>query len=169
MTRILGIDPGAQVTGYGIIDHQGKDSRMVTYGTLRLGSGGLPERLGRILTGISELIALHQPAEFAIEDVFVSKNAKSALTLGHARGAAICAAVDAALPVHEYATRRVKQTVVGYGGADKAQVQHMVKNLLGIREAIAVDAADALAIALCHAHHREAIKRMERINKAMAS
>jgi len=152
MRRILGIDPGSRVTGYGIIESDGNHSVHVGSGFIRLNHGGLPERLGTIFQEITSLIASHQPTEMAIEDVFVSKNAGSALKLGQARGAAICAGVTAGLPVSEYSPRTIKQAVVGSGAADKHQVQHMVKRLLCLSCELSFDQSDALAVALSHAH-----------------
>jgi len=150
--RLLGVDPGSRVTGYGIIDVDGDRTVHVASGCLRLPEGELSGRLQAIFTGLSEVIATHRPTRLAIERVFVARNAHSALVLGHARGAAICAAVQAGLPVHEHAAREIKQAIVGRGNADKVQVQHMVRMLLSLPEAPAADAADALACALCHAH-----------------
>jgi len=153
--RILGVDPGSVTTGYGVIDSDGRRSRHVAHGCIRAGSGPLPGRLGTILGELSALIAAYAPAEMAVEEVFVSRSAMSALKLGQARGAAVCAGVQADLVVAEYPARLVKQTVVGTGGAAKAQVGHMVGVLLELAgEPLAEDAADALAIALCHAHAR---------------
>ena len=154
MTRILGIDPGSRITGYGIIDSAGPDSRWITSGVIKLGDGPLPERLREIHLDVGELIETHRPDEFAIEEVFLNKNAMSALKLGQARGAAITAAAVAGLPVHEYAARQVKQALVGSGAADKTQVQHMVQRLLDLKQILKADEADALGIALCHAHTR---------------
>lgn len=150
--RILGIDPGSRVTGYGLIDSDGRSSHYLASGCIRLGEGALPPRLGRIFAAVGELVAEYAPETLAVEQVFVAKNAASALTLGHARGAAIVACVQAGLEVFEYTPRAVKLAVVGSGAADKAQVQHMIRMLLGLTKAPASDAADALAIALCHAH-----------------
>lgn len=152
MIRILGIDPGSRVTGYGIIDSDGRRSSRVASGCLRVGEGALPERLARIFAGIGALVAEHRPAVVAVEQVFMHRNADSALKLGQARAAAICATFDAGLAVHEYAARAVKQAIVGTGAADKAQVGHMVAAILNYREPLATDEADALAVALCHAH-----------------
>lgn len=152
MRRILGIDPGSRVTGYGIIESDGNHSVHVASGCIRLSQDELPERLGAIFHEITALIETHRPGEMAIEDVFVSKNAGSALKLGQARGAAICAGVTAGLPVSEYAPRSVKQAVVGSGAADKGQVKHMVKRLLCFSDDLSADQADALAVALSHAH-----------------
>ena len=151
--RILGIDPGSRVTGYAVIDSDGDRSSHVESGCIRLSTdAGMPHRLGEIFQSVSEIIQRCRPSEFAIEDVFVSKNASSALKLGQARGAAICAAVTNGLDVSEYAPRAVKQAVVGTGAADKSQVQHMVKMLLQLKDELKADQSDALAVALAHAH-----------------
>jgi crossover junction endodeoxyribonuclease RuvC len=150
--RILGIDPGLQVTGFGVIDKQGPQLRYVTSGCVRSGRGELAERLRVLLEGLKEIIAAHRPAEAAIEKVFVNVNPQSTLALGQARGTAICAAVLAGLPVAEYTALQVKQSVVGNGHAKKAQVQEMVKRLLALPGVPGADAADALACAICHAH-----------------
>ncbi len=155
--RILGIDPGSLITGFGVIDVvQGKTS-YVASGCVRIAPGTQPERLKIIFDGIVELSANYQPDEVAIERVFMHRNVASALKLGEARGAAICAAVLHALPVHEYTPAVVKQTVVGKGNAGKEQVQHMVRALLNLPAAPQADAADALAVALCHAYVRQAL------------
>jgi crossover junction endodeoxyribonuclease RuvC len=154
LTRILGIDPGSRVTGYGVIDSDGMRSRLVESGCIRLGDADFPARLGEIYTAVRAVVERHAPAEIAVEQVFLSHNVQSALKLGHARGAAICAVVTAGLPVYEYTPRAVKQAVVGTGAADKTQVQHMVRRLLGLDGELAADAADALAVALSHAHGR---------------
>ncbi len=154
LTRILGIDPGSRVTGYGVIDSDGMRSRLVESGCIRLGDADFPARLGAIYDALRAVVDRHAPAEVAVEQVFVSHNAQSALKLGQARGAAICAAVTAGLPVYEYTPREVKQAVVGTGAADKTQVQHMVRRLLALEGELAADAADALAVALSHAHGR---------------
>lgn len=153
--RILGVDPGSVITGYGIIDTDGRHSVRVAHGCIPTGRGALPERLGVIHGRLADVIAEHGPAEMAVEEVFVSRSAMSALKLGQARGAAICAGVGAGLEVAEYPARLIKQTIVGGGGAAKQQVGHMVRVLLSIQgEDMAEDAADALAVALCHAHAR---------------
>ncbi|MDZ7787318.1 MAG: crossover junction endodeoxyribonuclease RuvC [Halofilum sp. (in: g-proteobacteria)] len=152
--RIIGIDPGSVTTGWGVIDSDGRSSHHVAHGAIATGSGSLPERLGVIQREVAAVILEHRPAEMGIEEVFVARNAMSALKLGQARGAAICAGVAADLPVGEYPARLVKQTLVGVGGAGKEQVQHMVKVLLGLSGKLQADAADALGIALCHAHAR---------------
>ncbi len=150
--RIIGIDPGSNITGYGLIESNGKESSHLISGFIRVQGDTLPDKLGIIFSEVSALIAEHQPEQMAIENVFVSKNAGSALKLGQARGAAICAAMNAGLSVAEYSPREIKLAIVGTGGADKVQVQHMVRMLLGFREPLQADRADALAIALCHAH-----------------
>jgi crossover junction endodeoxyribonuclease RuvC len=151
--RILGIDPGLRITGFGVIDAQGTKLHYVTSGCVRTPSGGeLPERLKSILDGLGEVIATHRPAQVAVEKVFVNVNPQSTLLLGQARGAAICAAVSHALPVAEYTALQVKQAVVGHGKAAKDQVQHMVRRLLSLPGDPSPDAADALACAICHAH-----------------
>lgn len=160
--RILGIDPGSRATGWAVIDAGAGKLACVDCGVIVAGGGPFPERLERIFDGLSRVMATHQPAEVAVEQVFVSRSADSALKLGQARGAAICAAVKAGLPVGEYAARRIKQAVVGTGSADKHQVAHMVRALVGLREAIAADAADALAVAVCHAHTLETERRRVR-------
>lgn len=150
--RILGIDPGLQATGFGVIDQQGARLAYVASGRVRSGRGALAERLKTLLEGLNEVIAVHAPQVAAIEKVFVNVNPQSTLALGQARGAAVCAAVLAGLPVAEYTALQVKQSVVGNGQADKAQVQHMVKRLLALAGDPSPDAADALACAICHAH-----------------
>lgn len=162
MRRIIGIDPGSRVTGYGIIDSDGNRSIHIASGCIRLKQDALPQRLGIIFQEVAELIKIHSPAEMAIEDVFVSKNANSALKLGQARGAAICAGVVAQLPVSEYAPRTIKQAVVGSGAADKNQVQHMVKRLLSLSCDLSADQSDALAVALSHAHMDTTLNRLAR-------
>lgn len=158
--RILGIDPGSRRTGFGIIEIQGDRATAVHFGVIKAGNGEFTERLGIIFNGIRELIAEYQPREAAVESVFMSHNAASALKLGQARGAAICAVIDAGLPAAEYSPRSVKQAIVGRGAADKQQVQHMVRVLLGLSESPQEDAADALAVALCHHHTQATLSRM---------
>lgn len=160
--RILGIDPGSQRTGVGIIDVDGSGRAVhVHHQTLVvLGDGGFPQRLKRIYDGLCAIIGEHEPTEVAIERVFMARNADSALKLGQARGAAICAAVSQGIDVHEYAASEVKQAVVGGGRADKGQVQHMVGVLLGLNGPLQADAGDALAIALTHAHTRASLGRV---------
>ncbi|HUN69371.1 MAG TPA: crossover junction endodeoxyribonuclease RuvC [Burkholderiales bacterium] len=150
--RILGIDPGLRTTGFGVIEQTGSKLQYVTSGCVRSGGGELAARLQAILEGLAEIIAANRPQQVAIEKVFVNVNPQSTLLLGQARGAAICAAVIAGLPVAEYTALQVKQAVVGKGHAQKEQVQHMVKRLLALPGDPAPDAADALACAICHAH-----------------
>ncbi len=154
MQRILGIDPGSRITGYAVIDTDGSRNTHVVHGCIRTGRDNFPGRLGEIFQGITQVIAEFSPAEVAIEDVFVAKNAASALKLGQARGAAICAAVQANCPVYEYTPRAVKLSIVGKGSAEKEQVQHMVKMILNLTGKLQADASDALGIALTHAHTR---------------
>ncbi len=161
MARILGIDPGSRLTGYGIIEETGRDSyQYIASGSIRVKADSFPERLKQIFDGVTEVIALYQPEEMAIEQVFMHKNADSALKLGQARGAAICATMVSGLPVSEYAARQVKQALVGKGGADKSQVQHMVKILLSIQGELQIDASDALGISLCHSHYQQTEQRL---------
>ncbi|MEE8308089.1 MAG: crossover junction endodeoxyribonuclease RuvC [Gammaproteobacteria bacterium] len=159
--RILGIDPGSVKTGYGVIDVTERRIECVDYGILKLGKAPLNDRLRVIFNDIQSLIQTYQPGQMAIETVFVSRGLKSALTLGHARGAAICAAVTLDLGVAEYAPRQIKQAIVGKGGAAKQQVQYMVGMLLNIKKPIQEDAADALAVAICHQHYSESAKPLE--------
>lgn len=147
--RILGIDPGSRITGVGIID----DARLVHAESLKLGQGEMPERLGLLFQRLTEIIAVYQPEVASVETVFLSRNPQSALKLGQARGAAVCALVAAGLAVHEYAPRAIKQAIVGRGSAEKQQVRHMLEALLGQPLSYGEDACDALAVALCH-HHR---------------
>ncbi|MDG6894489.1 crossover junction endodeoxyribonuclease RuvC [Volucribacter amazonae] len=152
MSIILGIDPGSRITGYGVIRQQKNQLLYLGSGVIRTQAEDLPTRLKRIYAGVSEIITQFQPDCFAIEQVFMAKNADSALKLGQARGTAIVAAVNHQLPVFEYAARLVKQTVVGIGSADKVQVQHMVSKILNLTSCPQADAADALAIAITHAN-----------------
>ena len=150
--RILGIDPGLRTTGFGVITIDRGRLEYVACGCIRSGDGELPARLRVILIDLAAVISLHRPSEVAVEKVFVNVNPQSTLLLGQARGAAICAAVLARLPVSEYTALQVKQAVVGQGHAAKEQVQEMVKRLLRLAGAPSPDAADALACAICHAH-----------------
>ncbi|NVK41662.1 MAG: crossover junction endodeoxyribonuclease RuvC [Oceanospirillaceae bacterium] len=156
---ILGIDPGSRVTGYGVINLVGSRNEYVASGCIRIRGEELAERLQQVYAGVSEIIETYCPQEMAIEQVFMARNADSALKLGQARGVAIVAGSNRELPVYEYAARKVKQSVVGNGGADKVQVQHMVAHLLKLPGLPQADAADALAIALCHAHTRSSMVR----------
>lgn len=162
MTRILGIDPGSQRTGVGIIDcDAGGRVTHVFHAPLKLlDAESFPLRLKLLLDGLGEIIEKYQPEEVAIEKVFMARNPDSALKLGQARGAAMCAAVMRDLPVHEYAAKEIKLAVVGKGSADKVQVQHMIGVMLNLHGNIQADAADALAVAITHAHVRATAKRM---------
>lgn len=152
--RVLGIDPGSRITGYGLIELGDDTLRYVASGCIETARGVFTSRLADIYTGVQEVIAEFAPAEVAVEEVFFARNPQSALKLGQARGVAIAAAVGANLPVHEYAARLVKQAVVGSGRASKAQVQYMVRALLALDAEPRPDAADALALAICHVNTR---------------
>nr|MDT0253810.1 crossover junction endodeoxyribonuclease RuvC [Endozoicomonas sp.] len=160
MAILLGIDPGSRITGYGVIEEIGSHCKYVASGCIRMKDGPLPERLLQIFQGINTVIEMYCPQSVGIEQVFMSKNADSALKLGQARGAAIVAAVNHGLEVSEYSARQVKQSVVGTGAADKSQVQHMVMSILKLDKTPQADAADALAVALCHSHTRASLVRM---------
>ena len=151
---ILGIDPGSRITGYGIIQSNGVKHSYVASGRIITKGENLPVRLEQIFAGIAEVVNIYKPHEAAIEQVFVSQNVNAALKLGQARGAAIAAMASQQLSVAEYTARRVKQIVVGYGAAEKVQVQKMIRYLLNLAGNPAIDAADALAVAICHAQSR---------------
>ena len=161
MARILGIDPGSRLTGFGVIDETTTGYQYVASGCLRIKGDNFPLRLKQIFAGISDIVEEYKPTEMAIEQVFMHKNADSALKLGQARGAAICAVQLFDIPVFEYAARQVKQAVVGKGSADKLQVQQMVKILLGISGELQIDASDALGISLCHANFQQTQRRLQ--------
>ncbi len=150
--RILGIDPGLRITGFGVIEQHGNQLHYVASGTIKTPDADLPTRLKTILDGIAEVIATYHPEQSVIEKVFVNVNPQSTLLLGQARGAAISALVLAHLPVAEYTALQLKQAVVGYGKANKEQVQEMVMRLLSLPGRPSSDAADALGVAICHAH-----------------
>jgi crossover junction endodeoxyribonuclease RuvC len=152
--RILGIDPGSRLTGFGVLDFEADNATYVASGTVQSMDGDFPDRLKRIFESISEIVAEFQPDAVAIESVFVHRNAGSALKLGHARSAAICATFETDVEVFEYAPREIKRAVVGTGSATKDQVQHMVVTILKLDGQPSTDAADALATALCHGHQR---------------
>lgn len=156
---ILGIDPGSRRTGFGVIDVGQGAPRYVDSGYIRIHADSLPQKLAQVYAGISDIIACHIPAEVAIEQVFMSKNADSALKLGQARGSAIVCAANHGLPVHEYAARLVKQCVTGHGGADKEAVQRLVASTLRLEGLPQSDAADALAIALTHFYTQRGLTR----------
>ena len=152
--RILGIDPGSRITGYGVITARGHELGFIACGTIRTGGeADFSRRLLTIFRDLCEVIETHQPEVAAVEDIFISSNPRSALKLGHARGAAVVAAQHSGLSIVDYTPRRVKQCVAGYGQAEKSQVQSMVRTLLALDSTPSQDAADALAVAICHAHH----------------
>ena len=152
MPRILGIDPGSRNTGFGLIESDGRHSRYLTSGCIRVGDQPWPQRLGVIFAAVEQLVVEHRPELMAVEQLIFARDPKAALKLGQARGAALCAGLRGGVEVHEYGPKSVKLAVVGTGNADKAQVQHMVRVLFKLAETPSEDAADALAIALCHAH-----------------
>ena len=161
--RILGIDPGLRTTGFGVIDVDGSDLRYVASGTistLHLDKGQLPERLKVLFDGICEVVRRYEPDGASVEIVFVNVNPQSTLLLGQARGACITALVSNQLPVAEYTALQMKQAVVGYGRADKNQIQEMVKRLLALPGLPGPDAADALGLAITHAHAAKAMARL---------
>jgi len=158
--RILGIDPGSRLTGFGVLDFVGDRASYVASGTIKSPDGSFPERLKKIFDSVSDVVVQYQPDIVAIESVFMAKNAGSALKLGHARSAAICATFAYDIEVFEYAPREIKQAVVGTGSASKDQVQHMVVSLLQLDGVPASDAADALAAAICHGHQRRLQSRL---------
>ena len=162
MSIILGIDPGSRFTGYGVIMQQNRTFTYLGSGCIKALSQGedLGSRLQTIFSGVSEIILQFKPDMFAIEQVFMAKNPDSALKLGQARGAAIVAATNNNLVIAEYSARQIKQAVVGTGGADKTQVQHMVKTILKLPGTPQADAADALAVALCHAHSHQNLEKL---------
>ncbi len=167
--RILGIDPGSRLTGFGVINVL-RDGRLqyVASGVVRTPKDAdLAGKLKSIYDGVAEIVATYGPTVLAIERVFLARNADSALKLGQARGAALCGAIGRELPVVEYSARQIKSAVVGRGGADKRQVQHMVRALLTLPAAPSADAADALACAICHAHHAMSRQALSRGTRAL--
>jgi len=158
---VLGIDCGSEITGYGVVDGSGGKLRYIDAGAIRVSTrNGLPQKLRAIFAALQEVIAKNRPECVAIEDVFYAVNAKSALKLGHVRGVAMLAASSAGLPVAEYAPLAIKSSVVGYGKAEKSQVQSMVKRLLALKsEPDPPDVADALAIAICHIHTAATLRK----------
>ena len=164
MSLIIGIDPGSRLTGYGIIEKDGQKLKFIDAGTIRTETTEMPERLKRIFAGIDRIVKFHGPTEAAVEQVFMAKNPDSALKLGQARGAAIAALVNLDLQVAEYSARQIKQSVVGYGAADKEQVQMMVMRLLNLSIKPQQDAADALAAAICHAHASGSMSKLAVLN-----
>lgn len=168
--RILGIDPGTRITGYGLVEKHGNRLVHIDNGAIYTNSkDDLPQRLKIIHDGLAEVIDKYKPDVVAIEQVFMSKNAQSALKLGQARGAAIVASVNADLPVSEYSALQVKSAVVGYGKAGKAQVQQMVKALMKLPEIAQEDASDALAVAICHANSHQLSNRLKQALSAQGA
>jgi crossover junction endodeoxyribonuclease RuvC len=163
--RILGIDPGSQVTGYGIGEFEGAQTRPLVWGGIRT-SGEHCDRLKQIFRAVGALINEHAPDEISIERVFVHRNADSALKLGQARAAALCASFEREIPVYEYAPREIKKAIAGNGAAEKSQVEYMVKLLLGLRGILQADAADALAIAICHSQVRLTHQLLAKVQSA---
>jgi crossover junction endodeoxyribonuclease RuvC len=166
--RILGIDPGSRLTGFGVVDFDGDKAVYVASGTVRSIDGAFADRLRQIFESVGGIVSEYRPDIVAIESVFMHKNASSALKLGHARSAAICATFAQGVEIHEYAPREIKQAIVGTGAATKEQVQHMVVSILTLDGVPAPDAADALATALCHGHQWQ-IQRQLGSGKAIAS
>lgn len=162
MTLVMGLDPGSRVTGYGIIEETGNGPILVACGCIRTDADAFASRLKQIFDEVQQISRHYRPDEVAIEQVFMSRNVDSALKLGHARGAAMCAALTVGLEIHEYAAREIKLALVGKGNADKLQVQHMVRCLLRYPDKLPVDASDALGVAFCHIHHRQTRSRLLR-------
>jgi crossover junction endodeoxyribonuclease RuvC len=152
--RVLGLDPGSRTTGFGVIDAGAVSPRYVASGAIRASAGDVATRLHEIYTGVAALVAEYRPGEIAIERVFVHRNPDSALKLGQARGAALCGTFASGARLYEYSPREIKLGVVGSGAAEKHQIQRMVTTLLSLEGRLGADAADALAVALCHAHGR---------------
>ncbi len=168
MTRIVGIDPGSRVTGYGVIECDKNHIKYVDSGSIRMPQGDLPQRLHQIFEGIGAVITQHRPTIAAVEKVFVSINPQSALKIGHARGAAICVCAAHDVQIHEYAAREIKRTVTGTGSASKEQVKYMVLMLLGLEDVKIQDEADALAAAITHYQHIPLLESIEGSNQRAA-
>jgi len=165
--RILGVDPGSRRTGYGVVDVDGNRIKHVTHGVITVGNGEFIARLGTLFASLSQLIAEFNPSCAAMEDVFMARNAASALKLGQARGALIAACTHSGLDVAAYSPTAVKQAVVGFGRAEKGQVQHMIQILLKPPAPLQEDAADALAVAICHANHAGSAQRLAASEKGI--
>ncbi len=157
--RILGVDPGTLVTGFGVLEKNGSGCKVLEFGCVKLSSrDGFPQRLKKIYDELTDVIKRHRPDEFAIEDLFYAQNVKVALKMGHARGVAILAAANHQIPTAEYSPREVKMAVVGNGGASKQQVQKMIQQILKLQHPPEpMDASDALAVAICHLHRMESM------------
>lgn len=166
--KILGIDPGLRTTGFGLIEKHGQKIHYLASGTIKTLDGSLPDRLKTIFSSVAEIVATYQPDCAAVEIVFVNVNPQSTLLLGQARGAAICALVNADLEVAEYTALQVKQAVVGHGKAKKEQVQEMVQRLLQLPSLPGPDAADALGVAICHAHSGETLAMLSKFAPGLA-
>lgn len=166
MAIIIGIDPGSRVTGYGIIHSEGNQHRYIDAGSVEISATRLDQKLHAIFQQLTEIIGVTQPTEGAIEQVFMHENANTAIKLGQARGSAIVAMANFHIPVAEYSAREIKQAVVGYGAATKQQVQHMVRTILNLDHTPASDAADALAVAICHAQRPKGIISLVRRNQS---
>lgn len=166
MIRILGIDPGSRITGYGIVEMRGNQAVNVANGCIHIAGASLADKLRQIHLAMQQLVDEFEPHEAAIESVFVHRNADSALKLGQARGSAIAALALQGLDVFEYSPAVIKKSVVGRGNAAKEQVQHMIRAILGVRTTLQADAADALAVALCHAHSRNLPAPMTQLRRS---
>lgn len=164
--RVLGIDPGSRACGYGVVEEIAGSLRVLEAGCIRNNNEPLPQRLGKILHELEAVIQRTDATIMAIEKVFMARNPQSALTLGHARGAAICAGVRHNLEIAEYAATEIKKTLVGRGHADKEQVQHMVKVILDYPGTLSMDTSDALACAICHLHHLQGQRHLQRMRVA---
>jgi len=162
--RVLGIDPGSRITGLAVVETTGDSLTSLHFQSLKLPGKDLPKRLGLIYQGVQQVIAEYNPDVVAVEQVFIATNAKSALTLGHARGSAICAAINAGCDVTEYSALQIKRAVVGTGSASKEQVQHMVRVLCGLRSAPPADAADAIACAICQIHTAQVEQKLNQVS-----
>ncbi len=161
--RILGIDPGSRLTGFGVVDFRQDTPAYVASGTLKSTDGDFPARLRQIYDAVGAIVEKYRPDIVSVESVFMHRNAGSALKLGQARSAALCGTFAHGAEVVEYAPREIKQAIVGTGSASKEQIQHMVTRMLGLDEAPAVDAADALAAAICHGHQRRVRQHLNRV------
>lgn len=157
---VLGIDPGSRITGYGVVQNLGSKQLCIAHGHIATKAATMAERLLEIQNSICHIIEQFKPDTLSIEQVFMHRNVQSALKLGQARGVALASAANYALDIAEYTPRAIKQSIVGYGGADKKQVQHMIQQLLSLKKCPQEDAADALAIALCHCYHHRFLSRV---------
>lgn len=165
MSIILGIDPGSRITGYGVVDQRNKQLSYIDSGCIRTGNGDFSQRLLVIFNAICQLLETYRPVEVAIEQVFMHKNANAALKLGHARGVAMVAAASHRLKISEYSPREIKLSLVGHGGAEKEQVNHMVRHILNLNAAPQVDAGDALAAAICHSNHMSGVQSLAKYGR----